>query len=167
MASANVPPRPPQTVARRRVNLPGVVLVLAVVGVALAGAYLFLRPSDAATPGEVVTSFVQAAATADIGEACDQISDATLDRIESDGRSCEDGFEQVIADSQQAGDDQGGGIFGTADGARAPKVEVVDEEVEGDRAQVTVRIGGDDPDPDGPILLVREDGHWKIDLPRG
>jgi hypothetical protein len=55
-------------------------------------------------------------------------------------------------------------MFAASPGGRAPNVHVLAEHIDGDRAEVVVRIGDRPDDPEGPVVLVREEGTWKLDL---
>lgn len=98
---------------------------------------------------DVVESFVQAGKDKDAAEACGLLSTEKVKVVEQLAAGA--GCEQVL-----------GGLFARAD-ATGTDVEIQDVRVEGSRATVdaTVRAPGSAPKAES-ILLVKEDGDWKL-----
>lgn len=105
--------------------------------------------SDEDQVRDVVTSFVQAGKDRDAAEACSLLAADQVKAVErlGGGGDC----AQVL-----------GGFFAEANAA-GTDVEIQDVRVQGDRATVdaTVKAAGSSPQPES-ILVVKEDGEWKI-----
>ena len=105
--------------------------------------------SDEDQVRDVVTSFVQAGKDRDAAEACSLLAADQLKVVEQLGGGA--GCEQVL-----------GGFLAKAN-AVGTDLKIEDVRVEGDRATVdaTVKAAGSSPKAES-ILLVKEDGEWKL-----
>jgi ketosteroid isomerase-like protein len=105
--------------------------------------------SDEDQVRDVVTSFVQAGKDRDAAKACDLLASEQIKVVERVGGGAE--CEQVL-----------GGFFANADAA-GTEVKIDDVRVEGNRATVdaTLMAAGTSPKAES-ILLVKEDGEWKL-----
>ena len=100
----------------------------------------------------VVSDYAAAIADQDGDKACGFLTDQARESVEAAGRSlqadgCADVMEKVLEQTSEADRDD------------LKDIEVVSVEIDGDRATVRVKAGGDEGDPS---TLVKEDGDWKI-----
>lgn len=110
-------------------------------------------PPEPGSPGAAYIAFINALVSTDYGKACALVSSAALQEISAGGATCENSLE-VRADDVRARDGVEVGVV---------TMSIVEQEVQGDRAQVTFQFGDDEPDSE-PAVLVREADAWKVDL---
>jgi hypothetical protein len=101
------------------------------------------------SPGGAFAAWVQAVVAGDHAEACTLLSRSTISEIDATGSSCETAMEQT---AEATGAPKGG-----------PIVRILTEKVMGDRAEIDATVGTEDP-TDEAVVLVLEDGAWKVDL---
>lgn len=110
--------------------------------------------SEADRVRATVDALYEAMGDRDAEGVCDQLNAAAQEQIAkgglgSEGRTCVEGFEGFFEASEEAG------------GLDAPRnAEVVDVEVDGDRATATVEFG---PGQRGDIPLAKVEGEWKLE----
>lgn len=181
-AQPNVAVREPLPPSPRRSSGRGSFVVLVVAFVVLAGAVAFLvsRRDDPQSPGEAVRDWVMAVYDEDADRICDGLAASNVEVIESGGRSCEEQFEETfdVLDEPAGSSGSGGDEPATDDpvdllqpidlaGRRDPSIEILDVEIEGDRAAVRVQVDDSQTGATRPLILVREGGRWKIDFDGG
>jgi hypothetical protein len=178
-APPTVAVREPLAPSPRRPSGRGSFAVLLVAFAVLVGAmaYLVTRPDDPPSPGEAVRDWAMALYAEDVGAICGGLAASTVERIERRGTSCEAAFEGTFDLVDETG---GSSSSGDADrdpdepvdllrpihlvGSREPSIEILDVEIEGDRAAVRVQVDDSETGATRPIILVREQGRWKIDV---
>jgi len=162
-ASVGTPPPAPRRPGR---PIAAIVIVVVLLAAAAVAGYARFRAHEPKTPAQTLTSFVGAASAGDLAAICNLLAASNLEVFDDQGTTCEDGFAQILARVAQprSDDDAVAAMFAASPGGRAPNVHVLAEHIDGDRAEVVVRIGDRPDDPEGPVVLVREDGTWKLDL---
>jgi ketosteroid isomerase-like protein len=120
------------------------IAVAAIIGVGCGGG-----GSDEDQVRDVVTSFVEAGKNRDAEEACSLLASDQVKVVErlGHGADCEQVLGGILAKAQVSGTD----------------LKIEDVRVEGDRATVdaTVKASGASPRAES-ILLIKEDGEWKL-----
>jgi hypothetical protein len=101
---------------------------------------------------DTVTSYAAAIADKDGDKACGFLTSSAREQVEAAGEAlkadgCGDVLEKV---TEEASDDERNEL---------KDIEVTSVKVDGDRATVQVKAGGDSGDPS---TLVKEDGEWRI-----
>ena len=161
-ALPNVPVQPPKTEGRRR-GVPAVVVLVVVAAVIAVIGFLTLR-SQEQTPGETLTSFLDAVYDLDEERTCDLLAEDSIAGFEAANLTCEEALDDIYddVDKDAVADDPIGGLISVANREDQPDVAILGTEIRGDRAEVEITIDGEAPD--GKVILVREDGRWKIDF---
>lgn len=169
------PPRPPQE-GRDDNRWSFIVLVAAFVVLAGAVAFMVFRPDGSDGPGDAVEAWAMAAYEGDAKALCDGIVDSNIEQIEDEGVDCEQLFADAYAEAKQAqeeaaadgraGDGGSGELLPLAQpgAGKKPDIEIVDVQIQGDRATVKVRVDDDESNVDEPLVVRKEDGRWKIDF---
>lgn len=130
-------------------------VVLVAVG---AGAFWFVSRSgddqdDAGSkvaadgPGAAILLWADAMADHDYEAACAAMATAAVEKLEATGATCAAEMERLSPD----------GLYDEAGDSK-----VLDEEIDGDRARVTLKLGGSLL-PQQPMAATLEDGTWKAD----
>lgn len=104
---------------------------------------------DPGTPGAAFAGWVQAIVNEDFAKACTLLSSSTLSEIDHTGSSCETAMRET---GEATGKPEGGAV-----------VRILSEKLMGDRAEIDATVGTEDP-TDEAVVLVLEDGAWKVDL---
>ncbi|MCU1370216.1 MAG: hypothetical protein JWO77_1410 [Ilumatobacteraceae bacterium] len=156
-------PGPAPRSRQSRGQIPAAVLLAAVLIVAGLVAFLLIRPDQADGPGETVQAFVRAAYSEDSDAVCGSLAASNIERFEETGTTCADAMDQIFAEIDPEEADTTA-LFPLGD-AGAPKVKIVKVDIVGDRAEVQARIDGELTDE--PVIVIKQDGRWKLDLDAG
>jgi hypothetical protein len=116
------------------------------IALALTGCGPFGGQSEEDKAGEAITELIDARNDGDFVRVCELLASNVVDGIErASGESCDDA------------------LGGLAEGQRAQTVRIDEVRVDGERATVDATVGptGQAGVPQN-ILLVKEDGDWKV-----
>lgn len=104
-------------------------------------------------PAEVYLAWMRALLKNDYDGACSRLTRGTLDELAAKDANCEDTMAGAAELARESDGVPGDSVT----------VRIVGEAIDGGRAEVSYQLGTEPPEPE-PVVLVREDGTWKLDL---
>ena len=120
--------------------------------VVVAAMLMFTAYGQDAKPSDVVKKFVEATVAFDFAAAKQYVikeHQAKLDEV----------IAQFEAPEAKAQIDEMKAVLESVGGI---KVDIVNEEIDGDSAKVTVQVSGGGQSQEQVISLIKEDGKWKV-----